>query len=264
MKIYMKNSYNIVSIIAMVFIAGALALIGWRGYQLVSQLNAELKIENLYNLPSPTHNSEDLISNIVMNPLATDRTHLEGTFIMPKFEALLEENPDTVGWLKIGNTRIDNVVLQGSDNIFYLEHDFFGNKSVSASMMLDSECDIEKMEKHFVIYGHRMKSGTMMNDILKYEDEDFFYANPIIKFNTIYQNMQWEVFSTYCRDYDFNNTQVSFSSDTHWLSFIKNLQDESYYSTDIKLQGDDVVLTLYTCDYRFNGARYVVHARLVT
>lgn len=259
----MSKSYKIVSLAAVVFISAALILVGWRSYHFISQLNSELKIESLYNLPSPTHNGESPFSNINIEPLSTQGIILKSNYINPKFEALLKENSDTVGWLKIPNTRINHVILQGDDNIFYLEHDFFGNKSVSACMMLDSGCDIEKVEKHFVIYGHRMKSGTMMNDILKYEDKEFFYANPIIEFDTIYEPMKWEVFSTYCRDYNFNNTQIVFGSNAQWLSYIESFKNESYYETNVVLKEDDVVLTLYTCDYRFNGARYVIHARLI-
>ncbi len=130
-------------------------------------------------------------------------------------------------------------------------------------MMLDSQCDIDNMKYHYVVYGHRMKSGTMMNDILKYEDEDFFYSNPIISFNTIYESLEWEVFSTYLNSYDYDNNRIVFFDDNEWLKYIQRLQSDSIYTTDIILNKDDVVLTLYTCDYRISGGRYVVHARLM-
>lgn len=258
----MKNKSKLIAIIATILMLIALSLLLYRALELFKQVKSEMKIEGLYNMPTATHSFETAHPN-AQDYLPSEISQTVMPQILSKFNALLDENVDTVGWLKLDDTRIDHVVLQGYDNIFYLEHDFFGNKSVSASMMLDSQCSIENIKGHYVIYGHRMKSGTMMNDILKYEKKEFFYDNPIIYFSTIYEHLQWEVFSTYCKDYNYNNTQISFDSQSQWLSYIQKLQEESIYTTDIILQSDDVVLTLYTCDYRISGGRYVLHARLM-
>ncbi len=34
---------------------------------------------------------------------------------LPQFDKLLSSNEDTIGWLKIDNTRIDHVVMQGKE-----------------------------------------------------------------------------------------------------------------------------------------------------
>ena len=40
------------------------------------------------------------------------------------YQALLDENSDCIGWLKIDGTDISYPVVQGEDNEFYLHHDF--------------------------------------------------------------------------------------------------------------------------------------------
>ena len=40
------------------------------------------------------------------------------------YQALLDENSDCIGWLKIDETDISYPVVQGEDNEFYLHHDF--------------------------------------------------------------------------------------------------------------------------------------------
>ncbi len=40
------------------------------------------------------------------------------------YQALLDENADCIGWLKIAGTDISYPVVQGKDNEFYLYHDF--------------------------------------------------------------------------------------------------------------------------------------------
>ena len=37
---------------------------------------------------------------------------------------ILEENQDTVGWIKIEGTKIDYPVVKYTDNEYYLKHDF--------------------------------------------------------------------------------------------------------------------------------------------
>ena len=43
------------------------------------------------------------------------------------YQALLDENSDCIGWLKIEETDISYPVVQGEDNEFYLHHDFQKN-----------------------------------------------------------------------------------------------------------------------------------------
>lgn len=257
----LMKAQKVVVVISIVLFAGAVGLLGYRGVKLLEQQQSEIAIEKMYMETQPVKvDTHDIPGEVIIDPTREAVVLYPDT--LPQFTKLLVENEDTIGWLTIDNTRIDHVVMQGEDNIFYLEHDYFGNKSISASMMLDALCDINNIKYHYVIYGHRMKSGTMMNDILKYEDKDFFYDNPVISFNTIYQKLEWEVFSTYCNNYEYDNKKILFDNDDEWLEYITRLQDASIYDTDIILTADDVVLTLYTCDYRMAGGRYVVHARL--
>ena len=45
------------------------------------------------------------------------------------FEELMRENPDTIGWIRVPDTNIDYPIVQGEDNDFYLNHDFYGKDS---------------------------------------------------------------------------------------------------------------------------------------
>ena len=40
------------------------------------------------------------------------------------FKALKEINSDTIGYIKVNNTKIDYVVVKGNDNSYYLKHNF--------------------------------------------------------------------------------------------------------------------------------------------
>ena len=62
------------------------------------------------------------------------------------YQALLYENADCIGWLKIEGTDISYPVVQGKDNEFYLHHDFQKNYTICGTLMLDCRNDIDAMK----------------------------------------------------------------------------------------------------------------------
>ena len=55
------------------------------------------------------------------------------------FEKLRAINPDTVGWLEIFGTNINYPVLQGADDLEYLNKDIYGNTTLSGSIYLATD-----------------------------------------------------------------------------------------------------------------------------
>lgn len=185
--------------------------------------------------------------------------------IQDNFLPLLEENEDTVGWVKIDTTQVDYPVVQSSDNLYYIDHDFHKEPAREGAIFLDNSCEIDDLfkQRHYVIYGHHMKDGSMFKALLKYKDAEYFHTNYLIEFDTLYGNYQWEVFSAYVTPTTFNYIDTTFLSDAAFLKFIRTCQGKSLHQNSIELKEDDVVLTLSTCCYDFEDARFVVQARLV-
>lgn len=59
----------------------------------------------------------------------------------PSFAELLAVNGDVCAWLTLDNTHIDYPVLQGEDNLSYINTDVYGNFALAGSIFLDSGCD---------------------------------------------------------------------------------------------------------------------------
>ena len=75
------------------------------------------------------------------------------------FTALLERNPEVIGWIKIDDTDVDLPVMQREgDNSYYLKHDLDGNWDDLGLPYLDYECDIQQ-SRHLILYGHNMGVG---------------------------------------------------------------------------------------------------------
>ena len=93
------------------------------------------------------------------------------------FEALREINPDTVGWLEIFGTHINYPVMQGADDLEYLNKDIYGNNTLSGSIYLAAENSSDFSDWYNLIYGHHMDNGAMFGDIDKFLDQDYFDAH---------------------------------------------------------------------------------------
>lgn len=95
----------------------------------------------------------------------------------PTFEELRKINPDVCAWLTLDNTEIDYPVLQGEDNLSYINTDVYGEFSMGGSIFLDSACDNTFHDKYSLVYGHHMANNKMFGDLDLYEDEEFFEEN---------------------------------------------------------------------------------------
>lgn len=181
------------------------------------------------------------------------------------FADALSENPDIVGRINIDQLGISYLVVQSTDNSYYLKTGYNGKSSRSGAIFLDYRCNIktQPLKGNYILYGHNMKSGAMFHKLMQYKDKDFFYANRVIRFDTLYSDYSWEIFSAYVTKTDFNYIRTSFYGDDDWLEFLSTIQQKSMFPTDTVLSADDVVLTLSTCTYEFDDARFVVQAKLI-
>ena len=88
----------------------------------------------------------------------------------------IEESPITdamVGWVTIDGTSIDYPIMQGDDNLEYLNKDPAGNYSLSGSIFLDSRNSPDFTDPYSVIYGHHMQYGRMFGALDSFLDEGY-------------------------------------------------------------------------------------------
>lgn len=92
--------------------------------------------------------------------------------------AMQRANKDIGGWIKIPDTKIDYPLLCPSDNNTYLRRTWNGKYSVGGSIWKDPRCEIG--EGNTIIYGHRMKDGSMFGGLKKFLDGDYIEKHPYI------------------------------------------------------------------------------------
>jgi len=112
---------------------------------------------------------------------------------MLQVETLKKENSDIVGWLEIEGTNINYPILQGKDNDYYLTHNYKGEKIYGGSLFLDKDYDFSIPSTNLLIYGHRNEKGLMFEDLIKYQDEEFYKKHTKIRFTTENEDYEYEI-----------------------------------------------------------------------
>lgn len=93
------------------------------------------------------------------------------------FEKLRAINEDVCGWITMDKTNIDYPVVQGENNIEYLNTDVYGNFALAGSIFLDTRCSNDFHDPYSLIYGHHMDRNQMFGDLDLYKDREFFAKN---------------------------------------------------------------------------------------
>ena len=187
------------------------------------------------------------------------------------FDALLLENPDTVGWLAISESTISYPVVQAQDNEKYLDISFGGKRSSTGTPFADMDNNMQNLDDNTIIHGHNMGAGRddMFGSLLNYKDSEYYAAHRYIQFDTIYQRHGWwKVFAVIyldTRSSAFPYMQTQFDSEEGFNDWIATAQSLSLHKADTDIGPYSRILTLSTCDrskYGRNGRLLVLATKI--
>jgi len=179
------------------------------------------------------------------------------------FTALREVNPDIVAWLYLEGTPLNLPVVQGTDNHFYLNHLFDGTRNAAGTLFVDYENSPHFRDSNTIIYGHNMRDGSMFGTLIKYSSQEFFEQNPTMLLLTPTANYKLELFAGYTTNTLANSWQKQFENSTEFEEWVAGRISRSDFVSSITPSFTDRLVTLSTCSYAFNNARYVLVGRLV-
>lgn len=212
-------------------------------------------------VPSPSPEPED---PAVSEELSFDEEALTDMPHGEEYLSLHARNPEVLGWITVPNTRIDYAAALTNDNAKYLHTTLTGEESKAGAIFFDYRTDKLLSTRHLILYGHNMKAGTMFHDLNSYKHKSFFENNRIITLWAGSEKREYEVYAAYIATEDVYFIRMYFKDDAHFLDYMKGLQALSKFTTDVELTAEDQILTLVTCTYEEDNARFVVHARRVS
>ncbi|MBR2833170.1 MAG: class B sortase [Bacilli bacterium] len=164
------------------------------------------------------------------------------------------KNDDIIGAIKIPNTDINEVLLQATNNEYYLTHDNYGNQDKYGSVFLDYRCN--KDSKKLLIYGHNdYKDKTPFSELENYYNENYYKINQYIDVIIADEKMKYQIFSIYVETEDFTYMNLKINDDEYTKDLIK-YKDKSFYNTNVEVSKDDKILILQTCSKQKKYQKY--------
>lgn len=211
-------------------------------------------------VPESRENGESLPEDETLPP--QEEEELELPPIQVDFEALKDQSQDIMGWLYCEGTQLNLPVAQGTDNDYYLRRLLDGTGNNSGTLFADYRNKKDFSDYNTIIYGHNMRNGTMFGSLRNYSQQSYYEEHPVLWLLTPEQNYKVELVAGY--------TTGAVSQAYIITEFPEDAQEQvrlalekTTFQANLELNEDDRFITLSTCTYEFEDARYVLIGRLV-
>lgn len=259
-----------------IFLAAVIVFIG-AGVMLVSTLmQSEEAVEE-------KKENQSIITTTVATTIDSDGSIIT---IAPTEEEIAEHNfnvaehyksinEDYIGYLEVEGCDIYEPIMQGDDNDYYLDHNYYGGTNKAGTVFLDYRCTVSEdyISPNIVFYGHNQEDGTMFGNLKEYKQNVEFYSeNPLVKFSPEFETGEYVIygyFVTHVKPEQHSSGEVF-----HYHDYIEALNDEETFDwyinevqkrnqivSPVDVQYGDKLLCLSTCSNEFSDSRFVVFAR---
>lgn len=177
------------------------------------------------------------------------------------FDELLKINPDTIGWIRFAPepSVINYPIVQGKDNEEYLHKTFSANENTLGAIFLNVDNNSNFNDRNSIIYGHRMRDGSMFRHIQDYDDKAFWEANPYFYIYTKDgRRLVYQVYSTGEVEDTSECYRTEFATDEEFQKFLDMTKQIALYDTGVEVTTGDKIITLSTCTSASDNHRFVV------
>jgi len=162
-------------------------------------------------------------------------------------ESMKNINRDYAGWIEVPGTGISYPMVRTDSNDDYLRTDFEGKKSEGGTIFIDSRCREGFEGKNTVIYGHRMRDGSMFTDLRELLDTDFCRKTGTVIITSGKYCYTYRVFSVYEAPVNSDFFTCSFPDALEFERWLQEQKARSKVDTGVIPDRSDRVLTLVTC-----------------
>ncbi|MDE5564759.1 MAG: class B sortase [Oscillospiraceae bacterium] len=195
----------------------------------------------------------------------------EAPELTDRAKELLAENPDTVGWITIENTNVDNPIVQCTDNAYYLDHDFHGEPFRAGTVFMDYRdvfsYDETAQSENIILYGHNMANNTMFGSLRRYRQDYSYYKRALfITLESNYTSYEYVIFGLVITEGSANASwrywvMENLSMKPNFDAYVETVRQKSLTEIPVDVQYGDKLLTLSTCYSDKDDSRFLVVAR---
>lgn len=189
-------------------------------------------------------NSEEENEN-TSNPLVID------------FDTLKEKNSDIIAWLYSEGTPINYPIVQTTNNDYYLRRLIDGTYNQAGTIFMDYKNSNDFSDFNTIIYGHNMKNDSMFGSLTKYENQNYYDEHKEMFLYTENKKFIIKIFAGFITSSESDIYGYPKTSNTN-KKLIDNAIKKSTFISDVDVSCEDKIITLSTCSYNFENARYIL------
>ncbi len=242
----------------MTLIALLIGIILYSGWKLLTILSEYKKGESSYEALTEEYTDKYTFNVVDVEDNLNEEQSIETAPITVSFSELLNECRDVVGWLYCEGTEINYPIVQSSDNDYYLRRLLDGTWNIAGSIFLDYRNASDFSDWNSIVYGHNMKNDSMFGSLEKYKNQDYYEEHPVCYLLTPDKDYKIELIGGYTTSTDASLAYSIPVTSEERDKLIEQVQRTSTFQADIQISDQDRLITLSTCAYDFDNARYVL------
>ena len=182
----------------------------------------------------------------------------------PTLADLKQLNPDVKAWLQVAKTNIDYPVVQGQDDMEYINKNVYGEFALSGAVFLSCLNQADFSDPYNLVYGHNMKNGGMFADVVDFANKKYFDAHKNGKLYLEDQTKKIRFFA--CLKVNASDSAI-YHPDEYRRENMDQLLDyikaHAVQYRDIDVTKEDTLIALSTCSEAETNGRVVLIGKFV-
>ena len=181
------------------------------------------------------------------------------------FQELQSMNSDVIAWITVYDTPIDYPVVQGKDDMEYINKDVYGEFSLSGSIFLSCMNKKDFSDNYNLVYGHHMANGGMFGDVVSFTEKSYFDKHKTGELYLPDKTMHIDLFAcmkTSASDSKVYNPQNISKTSESFKSFLDYVREAAICYRDSGRQDTGQIIGLSTCSEAVTNGRVILFGRL--
>jgi len=170
-----------------------------------------------------------------------------------------------IGCLTVYGTHIDYPLVQGEDNMTYVNTSVTGESLLSGSIFLDYRNRQDFSDFNSIIHGHHMERQVMFGDIGQFAEETYFEEH---QYGNLYaggQNYGIEFFAFLHADaHDHTIYTPAIEGEANRQDYLERLLDAAIYIRQAGMGTSDHLVLLSTCASDATNGRHILVGKIGT
>jgi len=177
----------------------------------------------------------------------------EKEYLANKFKGLLATNSETVGYVYIPGTQLDEPVVQTTDNATYLDKRFDGViEPLMGAVFMDADNKKDFSDRLTWLFGHargsKVSDHRMFKDVNYFSRQEYFDEHPYVVIETPERKYYYEAVAMIIVPEETAFYRTSFDDDADFEKQLNIIYDTAEVKKpNVKVSAKDKYLVLSTC-----------------